>query len=160
MGNCCNSKDPTRPKGYDEIEDCEGNQAILDCFLNQTKKSLGAKSFPAGLKLLKEIPREYLRVFRYQEELILEDTQISRAQNFSQLPFLGPVMMDKDSIYLGQFQGSLREGQGIQFYSDGSFYLGFWLRDQCSGYGILVHSNGDKYRGEWKCNHAHGEGLF
>ncbi len=79
MGNCCNSKELSRVKGYDELNEFEGNQAILDCFLNQAKNNLRGKQVPAGAKQIRDIPKDYLRVFRAQEELILDDSQIHRA---------------------------------------------------------------------------------
>ena len=63
MGNCCNAKDYARVKGYDEVEDCETNQAILDCFINQAKRESWSKETPAALKIIREIPKEYLRLF-------------------------------------------------------------------------------------------------
>ena len=73
----------------------------------------------------------------------------------------GPVRMENDAIYTGEWNASkLRCGRGVQVWSDGSYYEGYWDNDKANGKGRLIHANGDVYEGDWKDDKAHGRGIY
>ena len=53
----------------------------------------------------------------------------------------------------------LRDGQGVNIWSDGSRYNGEWKNDLRHGKGIMIRSDGDKYEGEWKDDKRNGRGT-
>ena len=74
---------------------------------------------------------------------------------------LGPVRMENDAIFTGEWSASkLRSGKGVQVWSDGSYYEGYWDLDKANGKGRLIHANGDVYEGDWKDDKAHGRGIY
>ena len=73
----------------------------------------------------------------------------------------GPVRMENDAIYTGQWNSlNQRCGKGVQLWTDGSTYEGYWESDRASGKGRLIHANGDVYEGNWKEDKAHGQGIY
>ncbi|CAE7812907.1 PIP5K9 [Symbiodinium necroappetens] len=64
------------------------------------------------------------------------------------------------SSYVGQWNGSKREGTGIQVWKDGERYAGGWMADQFHGNGRFEHQNGDFYEGEFDTGAAHGKGTY
>ena len=73
----------------------------------------------------------------------------------------GPVKMENDAIYIGEWQKeNKRHGKGLQKWSDGSAYEGYWKFDKANGKGRLIHTNGDVYEGDWKDDRAHGHGIY
>ena len=62
----------------------------------------------------------------------------------------GPCELDNKAVYLGQWSKTgLREGKGVQVWTDCSKYEGYWHQDMANGYGRLIHSDGDVYEGYW-----------
>jgi len=70
--------------------------------------------------------------------------------------------LDNGAIYNGEWNKitNLREGFGIQIWSDGSKYTGKWVEDQTNGYGRLIHADGDVYEGAWLNDKAVGFGTY
>ncbi|CAI2374483.1 unnamed protein product [Moneuplotes crassus] len=74
--------------------------------------------------------------------------------------------------YLGEWNGDMREGRGIQVTlnnpaegdqpsSDIAFiYEGYWLNDLAHGKGRLIHQDGDVYKGSWEKGKASGYGDY
>lgn len=73
----------------------------------------------------------------------------------------GPVKMENDAIYIGEWNSlNKRCGKGVQKWSDGAMYEGYWDYDKANGKGRLIHANGDVYEGDWKDDKAHGFGIY
>ena len=63
---------------------------------------------------------------------------------------LPPILMDTGATYEGEWKDGVREGTGIQIWTDGSRYTGTWKNDKSCGKGVLEHADGDVYEGEWE----------
>lgn len=64
-------------------------------------------------------------------------------------------------ICIYRIQGEqIRQGKGVQVWSDGSKYEGWWRDNKANGKGRLIHADGDVYEGEWKDDKAHGQGTY
>ncbi|XP_044313803.1 MORN repeat-containing protein 3 [Drosophila rhopaloa] len=63
-------------------------------------------------------------------------------------------------IYVGEWRQDKRNGEGKQFYPDGSVYFGQWLANQRSGQGIFWMADGGVYVGEWLLDQMHGKGVL
>ena len=73
----------------------------------------------------------------------------------------GPFMLDNGAVYVGQWNArGVREGQGSQYWENGTFFTGYWKNDMANGKGRLVHSDGTLYDGEWENDMAHGFGKY
>lgn len=48
---------------------------------------------------------------------------------------------------IGQWNGNLREGYGIQIWPDGARYEGSWKDDKAEGKGKFLHADGDIFEG-------------
>ena len=42
------------------------------------------------------------------------------------LPYIGPVILENDSVYFGQFKWGYKHGKGKQLFSNGALCEGFW----------------------------------
>ncbi len=60
---------------------------------------------------------------------------------------LPPVELDNGIVYDGEWMNAMREGQGTQFWADGSKYIGEWKDNKANGKGILYHADSDIYEG-------------
>ena len=77
------------------------------------------------------------------------------------LQLLGPVRMENEAIYTGEWNtNKLRCGKGVQEWTDGTYYEGYWDNDKANGKGRLIHANGNVYEGDWKDDNKHGRGVF
>ena len=67
-----------------------------------------------------------------------------------------------NSVYEGEFKNDLKDGYGIEKYSDGSIYKGYFKEGLKDGKGILMlkGENNSKYEGEFKKNKICGKGKF
>ena len=63
-----------------------------------------------------------------------------------------------DDTYVGQTEGSSRQGYGKLYYSNRSIYEGFWKNDKKHGNGIFMWKDGSKYCGQFKLGVFHGCG--
>ena len=76
----------------------------------------------------------------------------------------GPVIVEAKAIYIGQWSQEEgkegREGNGAQYWPDGSVYEGSWVGDKANGKGRLIHANGDVYEGMWENGRASGLGVY
>ncbi|CAI2374235.1 unnamed protein product [Moneuplotes crassus] len=87
------------------------------------------------------------------------------------------VYVSTDSLgrttkYLGEWNGDMREGRGIQVtfnnginedlsLSEHAFiYQGFWVDNLAHGKGRLIHHDGDSYEGSWEQGKASGYGEY
>ena len=62
--------------------------------------------------------------------------------------------------YTGEWKGGMRDGYGVQAWSDGARYEGNWLNNQAHGFGTFYHVDGDTYEGEWQQDKANGKGTY
>ena len=121
-------------------------------------------NLPRHLSKLEEMPNylnentqavlEKLGGFVYDEE------SQELIEEFRNLPFYGPVEVDENAIYNGQWKLGKRHGRGKQVWSDGSQYEGYWFNDMANIRGRLIHVDGDVYEGEWLDDKAHGKGIY
>lgn len=79
-----------------------------------------------------------------------------------QLEFRPMKTLENGAKYQGEWiKGSeVRQGKGIQIWSDGSKYEGWWQNNKANGKGRLIHADGDVFEGEWKDDKAHGKGIY
>lgn len=68
--------------------------------------------------------------------------------------------LDNGAVYRGKMNGTMREGYGVQKWSDGSVYEGIWKEDKACGKGKLIHADGDVYEGDWRDDKANGTGVY
>lgn len=47
-------------------------------------------------------------------------------------------------------RGDVREGYGVQVWTDGAKYEGYWKDNMAEGRGIFWHAEGDVYEGEFR----------
>lgn len=65
-----------------------------------------------------------------------------------------------DGFYKGIVVDGLREGQGVQTFSNGDVYEGSWETDCMSGRGVMLYANGAQYDGQWSMGKRSGEGKM
>ena len=65
-----------------------------------------------------------------------------------------------NSEYRGCFLNGKKEGIGIYKWKDNSYYEGEWKENKLSGYGIYQFNDGSIYKGQWKRSKFHGFGIF
>ena len=72
------------------------------------------------------------------------------------------IELENGARYQGEWiEGTnIRQGYGIQIWSDGSKYEGWWRDNKANGRGRLIHADGDVFEGEWKDDKAHGYGVY
>jgi hypothetical protein len=54
--------------------------------------------------------------------------------------------------YVGQWNGSKKNGLGAYTFTNGNKYVGDWNDDKKNGQGTFIWPDGEKYVGEWKDN--------
>ena len=54
--------------------------------------------------------------------------------------------------YVGQWNGSKKNGLGAYTFTNGNKYVGDWNDDKKNGQGTFIWPDGKKYVGEWKDN--------
>ena len=64
------------------------------------------------------------------------------------------------AVYVGNWLGGFRNGQGRMDWSDGASYVGDWDLGYASGNGIFIDCLGNKYVGNFKMSMAHGQGTY
>ena len=67
-----------------------------------------------------------------------------------------PVTLDNGAVYTGEWMNGVRDGHGVQIWSDGEKYEGQWANREANGKGKFTHVNYDIYDGEWLEDKAHG----
>lgn len=72
------------------------------------------------------------------------------------------IVLENGAKYQGEWiKGTeVRQGKGIQIWSDGSKYEGWWKNNKANGKGRLIHADGDVFEGQWKDDKAHGFGVY
>ncbi len=72
------------------------------------------------------------------------------------------IMLENGAKYEGEWlkNTEVRDGRGVQIWSDGSRYEGYWRNNRANGKGRLIHADGDIYEGEWTDDKAHGFGKY
>lgn len=70
------------------------------------------------------------------------------------------VMLDDGTLYMGQIQDSLFNGQGRCIYADGTVYEGEWKDGLWHGQGIVVYPDGDIYKGSFQNHVKQGNGTY
>lgn len=95
-----------------------------------------------------------------------EDAFTNQARNKSETGAL-LVKTNREFNYEGNKKGNIRDGYGVQTYTDGSVYEGDFKKNKFHGNGKLTKSNGDWYlgmikskTGEWKNNLMDGYGQL
>lgn len=71
----------------------------------------------------------------------------------------GVQIWSNGTKYTGYFHNNKANGLGIFLHSEGSKYLGSFVEDKQEGYGIYTHSNGSTYNGYWKQESQEGVGI-
>lgn len=51
------------------------------------------------------------------------------------------------AVYEGEWLGNLRDGYGVQIWTDGARYEGEWRKNKAHGKGKFFHIDGDTYDG-------------
>ena len=121
-------------------------------------------NIPRGLVKLEKMP-DYLNentriVVEKLGEFQYDDEDEDLIKEFGDLPFYGPVEVDENAVYYGQWKDGKRQGKGKQVWSDGSQYEGYWYNDMANIRGRLIHVDGDVFEGDWVDDKAHGKGKF
>jgi hypothetical protein len=62
--------------------------------------------------------------------------------------------------YEGEWRNNQRYGQGTMNYANGDKYEGGWLNNRRSGQGKFTYTNGDRYEGEWYNNRRYEQGTM
>ena len=65
-----------------------------------------------------------------------------------------------NSVYKGNFLNGKKEGIGFYKWEDKSSYEGEWEQNKLNGFGIYKFNDGSEYKGEWKRSAFHGFGEF
>lgn len=120
-------------------------------------------NIPKGLVKLERMP-DYLNentriVVEKLGEFQYDDEDEDLIKEFGDLPFYGPVEVDENAVYYGQWKDGKRQGKGKQVWSDGSQYEGYWYNDMANIRGRLIHVDGDVFEGDWVDDKAHGKGI-
>lgn len=75
------------------------------------------------------------------------------------IPF-DTIQLDDGSLYIGQIQDSLFNGQGRCIYADGTIYEGTWKDGLWDGQGTVVYPDGDIYKGDFRNHLKAGNGTY
>jgi len=70
----------------------------------------------------------------------------------------GVQVYSDNSTYMGNWENNTRNGQGKLITAQGDIYDGTWLKSEFSGWGKCLFSNGTTQRGQWKAGKLHGFG--
>jgi hypothetical protein len=143
------TKDLTGPPYVNNLESehapADGTIIFVSEFPNPTD---GKKISPDPKAVLEQVSK--LGQFVYTKEYV----------DFKDLPYIGPVELEGQGIYFGQFKYGYKHGKGKQMFLNGSMYEGTWKNDMANGYGRLIHESGDVYVGKWQNDRAHGLGKY
>ena len=73
----------------------------------------------------------------------------------------GKYIWENGEYYIGQYKNGLRNGKGIEYYSNGNIqYEGDWVNNKPEGNGKYIWENGQYYIGEWKNGLRNGKGTL
>jgi hypothetical protein len=72
----------------------------------------------------------------------------------------GSHLCTNGSTCVGQWNGNILDGYGIERWPDGSVFVGDFSAGQKHGAGRLAWVNGSTYDGEFELDCMHGEGLY
>lgn len=56
---------------------------------------------------------------------------------------------DTGSLYIGEWEDDIINGQGIYVWEDGDVYAGGWKNGKKNGYGVYVWPDGTIHKGQW-----------
>jgi hypothetical protein len=79
---------------------------------------------------------------------------------YGELPYLPPIRLENDCVYVGQWKNGKKHGKGKQLMADGALYEGYWEHDKGNRLGRLINGIGDIYEGQFLDDEAHGKGRF
>ena len=68
--------------------------------------------------------------------------------------------LETKTIYEGEFKNDMKNGYGIEQYSDGIIYQGYFKDNKKEGMGKLIMKNNSGYEGQFKKNKICGKGIF
>ena len=88
------------------------------------------------------------------------DAAAGRGASKDQRQMRGPVTLESEAVFEGEWLNELRDGMGKQRWPDGSLYEGSWLQGKANGRGKLLHADGDIYEGDWLDDKANGHGTY
>lgn len=99
---------------------------------------------------------------KVQEALAQQGEYIYRKEftQFGGLPYLPPIKLETNCVYMGQWKDGKKHGKGKQLMEDGAIYEGYWENDKGNKRGRIIHTDGDVYDGEFLDDAAHGKGRF
>ncbi len=70
------------------------------------------------------------------------------------------IMKYRSGIYVGDWKGGLRNGQGKFTWNNNDTYNGTWVEDKRHGQGTYVWHDGSKYRGNYSHDIRSGYGIY
>ena len=109
---------------------------------------------------LEKFPEISNKEVAYQQKRLGQYNYSKEYVEFKGKPYIGPLVLEGQGVYYGQFKYGFRHGKGKQLFLNGSLYEGTWRNDMAHGCGRLIHNNGDAYEGEWVEDRAHGFGRY
>jgi hypothetical protein len=72
-------------------------------------------------------------------EYVYDEEERKQKPAFKDVVKRPPYVFDNNAIYIGEWSlDGLRQGKGMQMWSDGSIYEGFWEKDMANGKGRLI----------------------
>jgi hypothetical protein len=72
----------------------------------------------------------------------------------------GKFTFASGEVYEGEYRNGRKNGQGTYYFNSGAKYSGGYLDGKKNGYGKYNASNGDVYEGEYKEGKKHGKGTM
>ena len=74
---------------------------------------------------------------------------------------MGNNIWENGNYYIGQFKNGLKNGKGIEYYSNGDIqYKGDFVNNEKDGIGHYIFENGKYYIGQWSNNLRIGKGTL
>lgn len=159
------SKSPviiTEKESAKEKESCDTQQKTSiknNSSLNFSKNE--KKSFPDGSVYIGEIDQETGKK-NGQGKLTFPNGDFYEGQ-FKQDLYHGKgafIEQSTNSKYEGNWEEGMKNGQGKEFFGDGSVYEGNYFKNKRSGKGKLILSNGSEYFGDFNEDKIEGKGIF
>ncbi|HCT30597.1 MAG TPA: hypothetical protein DIW31_07645, partial [Bacteroidales bacterium] len=72
----------------------------------------------------------------------------------------GVWVYETGDMYVGNWSGGYRDGEGTYLYADGEKYTGKVIKNKRNGFGIYNWLAGSSYSGNWKDGHQDGYGTY
>ncbi|KAM3141881.1 hypothetical protein pb186bvf_005967 [Paramecium bursaria] len=79
---------------------------------------------------------------------------------FKSLQKFGPMIVNKNAIYIGQWSQGYQTGFGEIYDKNQTYYIGYFFMNKFHGHGRLIYEDGDCYEGEWYLGKPIPNGTF